>query len=156
MPDRWERYKSAMEVSLLPHGSFTPPARARASAPELPPTARFARAERSQSQAEEKRTLGACDASQEREGQMDRGGQAPRPAKHIKHTEMALVGLAGHFWPISNTPLISQPLCCLIRSSSITRHRLLSTSTRRIIRSAGGGQHIKVRPSNLIPHGMLI
>jgi hypothetical protein len=37
---------------------------------------------------------------------MDRGGQAPRPAKHIKHAEMALVGLAGHFWPISNTSLV--------------------------------------------------
>jgi hypothetical protein len=69
----------------------------RASAPELPPTTRFARAERSQSQAEEKRTLGACGASQEREGQMDRGGQAPNPAKHIKQAEMTLVGLARHF-----------------------------------------------------------
>jgi hypothetical protein len=35
---------------------------------------------------------------------MNRGGQAPRPAKHIKQAEMALVGLAGDFWPISNTP----------------------------------------------------
>jgi hypothetical protein len=80
--------------------------RARASAPELPPTARFARAARSQSQAEEKWTLGACGASQEREGEMDRGGQAPRPASDIKHGKMAVVGLAGHIWPISNTPLM--------------------------------------------------
>jgi hypothetical protein len=36
---------------------------------------------------------------------MDRGDQAPRPAKHIKQAEMALVGLAGDFWPISNTPI---------------------------------------------------
>jgi hypothetical protein len=35
---------------------------------------------------------------------MDRGGQAPRPASDIKHGKMAVVGLAGGFWPISNTP----------------------------------------------------
>jgi hypothetical protein len=98
-----------MEVSLLPRGSFTPRARARASAPELPPTARFARTARSQSQAEEKRNLGACGASQEREGEMQRGGQAPRPANNIKHGKMAVVGLAGGFWPISNTPPILPP-----------------------------------------------
>jgi hypothetical protein len=96
-----------MEVSLLPRGSFTPRARAHASAPELPPTARFARAARSQSQAEEKRNLEACGASQEREGEMHRGGQAPRPANNIKHKKMALVGLAGGFWPISNTPSVA-------------------------------------------------
>jgi hypothetical protein len=99
-----------MEVSLLPRGSFTPRARARASAPELPPTARFARAACSQSQAEEKRNLEACGASQEREGEMHRGGQAPRPANDIKHGKMALVGLAGGFWPISNTPIYSSVL----------------------------------------------
>jgi hypothetical protein len=86
--------KNRAEVSLLP----------REPARDLPPTARFGRVERRQSQAPKKRTLGACGASQEREGQMDRGGQAPRPARHIKHDEMALVGLPGHFWPISNTP----------------------------------------------------
>jgi hypothetical protein len=37
---------------------------------------------------------------------MDRGGQAPRPASDIKHGKMAVVGLAGGFWPISNTPLV--------------------------------------------------
>jgi hypothetical protein len=36
---------------------------------------------------------------------MHRGGQAPRPANDIKHGKMAVVGLAGGFWPISNTPL---------------------------------------------------
>jgi hypothetical protein len=55
-----------------------------------------------------KRDLGACGASQEREGEMHRGGQAPRPANDIKHGKMAVVGLAGGFWPISNTPSLCQ------------------------------------------------
>jgi hypothetical protein len=37
---------------------------------------------------------------------MHRGGQAPRPANDIKHGKMAVVGLAGGFWPISNTPIV--------------------------------------------------
>jgi hypothetical protein len=36
---------------------------------------------------------------------MDRDGQAPRLVSDIKHGKMAVVGLAGHIWPISNTPL---------------------------------------------------
>jgi hypothetical protein len=40
---------------------------------------------------------------------MDRGGQAPRPASDIKHGKMAVVGLAGHIWPISNTPYMLLP-----------------------------------------------
>jgi hypothetical protein len=39
---------------------------------------------------------------------MDRGGQAPRPANDIKHGKMAVVGLARHIWPISNTPFLSR------------------------------------------------
>jgi hypothetical protein len=95
----------------------------RASAPELPPTARFARAARSQSQAEEKRNLGECGASQEREGEMDRGGQAPRPASDIKHGKMAVVGLAVGFWPISNTPIEidSQPAAAADSTSYLAR-----------------------------------
>jgi hypothetical protein len=38
---------------------------------------------------------------------MHRGGQAPRPANDIKHGKMTVLGLAGGFWPISNTPLIT-------------------------------------------------
>jgi hypothetical protein len=41
-------------------------------------------------------------------GGMDRGGLAPRPARDVKHTMLALVGLARKFWPISNTPIGSQ------------------------------------------------
>jgi hypothetical protein len=69
--------------------------------------ARFTRAEHCQSQVLEKRNLGACDASQERVGEMDRSDLTPRPARDIKHAKLALMGLAGQFWPIS-TPLIHE------------------------------------------------
>jgi hypothetical protein len=54
---------------------------------------------------------------------MDRGGQAPRPASDIKHGKMAVVGLAGVFWPISNTPIEidSQPAAAADSTSYLAR-----------------------------------
>jgi hypothetical protein len=40
---------------------------------------------------------------------MDRGGQAPNPAKHIEQAEMILVGLARHFWPYQTRVFVRVP-----------------------------------------------
>jgi hypothetical protein len=92
--------------------------------------AKFAGAGRHQSQVEEKRNLGACGASQEREGEMDRDGQAPRPASDIKHGKMAVVGLAGHIWPISNTPVSFVTLCPLGSSPVLGKENAQEKETR--------------------------
>jgi hypothetical protein len=51
-----------------------------------------------------KREGGAFGQSQEREGKMAAGSLAPNSANEIKQAKLALVGLAGQNWPISNTP----------------------------------------------------
>ena len=80
----------------------------RASPPEPRAAAANRQRERRKSMAEEKRKPRAYGQSQEREGILHAAGQAPNPGQVNQTPALHATGSPSPFWPISNTPQISE------------------------------------------------